>query len=90
MLTAFARLRSTSAPKARSASSPWSRVRAGSSTVVLPSASSPANSTEVFTCALATGGPIVDAMQLCAADAQRSAVAVGRLDLALPSASAAR
>jgi len=33
-----------------------SRVRVGSSTVVIPSACNPASSTAVFTCALATEG----------------------------------
>src|SRR5271166_4359181 len=47
--------RSTFAPNARRATSPWSRVRDGSSTAVTPSASNPANSSDVLTCALATG-----------------------------------
>ena len=45
----------TSAPNSRSAISVWSRDRAGSVTDVAPSANRPANSTQVFTCALATG-----------------------------------
>ena len=47
--------RSTGTPKAGSRRSVWSRLGAGSLTVVTPSASSPASSTAVFTCALATG-----------------------------------
>ena len=51
----FRRSTATSAPNSRSAISVWSRDRAGSVTDVAPSANSPANSTHVFTCALATG-----------------------------------
>ena len=47
--------RRTGTPAASSISSVWSRVGAGSSTVVLPRAPSPASSTADFTCALATG-----------------------------------
>ena len=48
-------LRLRSAPNARRATSPWSRVRSGSSTSVSPLANNPANSKQDFTCALATG-----------------------------------
>ena len=47
--------RTTVAPASASISSVWSRVGAGSSTVVFPSAFSPASRTADFTCALATG-----------------------------------
>ena len=47
--------RSTGTPKAASMRSVWSRLAAGSRTVVRPSACRPASSTAVFTCALATG-----------------------------------
>ena len=47
--------RRTSAPNAPSMRSVWSRVGTGSTTVVSPSAKSPAISTADFTCALATG-----------------------------------
>ena len=43
------------APKARSASSLWSRVRTASRTVVVPAVCKPASRTQVFTCALGTG-----------------------------------
>ena len=43
------------APNSSSASSVWSRVRAGSVTDVSPSANNPASSTADFTCALAIG-----------------------------------
>ena len=46
---------SRDAPAARSISSVWSRVGAGSITVVRPTAPSPASSTADLTCALATG-----------------------------------
>ena len=45
----------TRAPAARSISSVWSRVGAGSITVVLPSAPRPASRIADLTCALATG-----------------------------------
>ena len=45
----------TSAPKAVSISSVWSRVASGSITLVSPGAFRPASSTADFTCALATG-----------------------------------
>ena len=45
----------TLAPASCSMRSVWSRVGAGSTTVVSPSAYSPASSTADFTCALATG-----------------------------------
>jgi hypothetical protein len=47
--------RSTRTPAASSISSVWSRVGAGSTTVVLPRAPSPASRIADFTCALATG-----------------------------------
>ena len=43
------------APKARSASSLWSRVRTASRTVVVPAVCRPASRMQVFTCALGTG-----------------------------------
>ena len=51
--------RGTRAPAARSIRSVWSRVASGSTTVVSPSASSPASSTHDFTCAEATGSSYV-------------------------------
>ena len=48
-------LRSSLAPNARSACSEWSRVRTCSAIDVVPLACNPANSTAVFTCALAIG-----------------------------------
>ena len=53
----------TSAPNSRRAISVWSRERTGSVTEVAPSANSPANSTHVFTWALATGQRVVDGPQ---------------------------
>ena len=60
--SAPARDRLTSAPARRTATpapasirSVWSRLGAGSVTVVVPSAARPAMSTHDFTCALATG-----------------------------------
>ena len=47
--------RSTWAPKAFSAISPWSRVRTDSSTLVSPDARAPAKSIHDLTCALGTG-----------------------------------
>jgi hypothetical protein len=47
--------RRTVAPAAASIRSVWSRLRCGSTTVVVPSASSPASSTHDFTWALAIG-----------------------------------
>jgi len=47
--------RRTLTPALCSMISVWSRVASGSTTVVSPSASSPASSTHDFTCALATG-----------------------------------
>ena len=48
-------LRCTVTPAAVSMRSVWSRLAAGSVTVVAPSAARPASSTHDFTCALATG-----------------------------------
>ncbi len=48
-------VRVTVAPKARNASSLWSRVRTASRTVVVPAVCNPASSTQLFTCALGTG-----------------------------------
>jgi hypothetical protein len=47
--------RCTETPAPASIRSVWSRLGAGSTTVVVPPAPSPASSTQDFTCALATG-----------------------------------
>jgi hypothetical protein len=47
--------RRTGTPAPASIRSVWSRLRDGSTAVVVPSASSPASSAHDFTCALATG-----------------------------------
>ena len=60
-----------STPKAGSIRSVWSRLGAGSRTVVTPSACRPASRTAVFTCALATGRSCVEAAQAAAVDRQR-------------------
>ena len=52
----------SSAPNSRRAISLWSRDATASVTVVWPSAKSPANSTQVFTCALGTGQRPHDAL----------------------------
>ena len=55
--------RSTGTPRARSIRSVWSRVAIDSRTVVRPSARRPASRTADFTCALGTGGGVVDGRQ---------------------------
>ena len=57
----------------------WSRLGAGSTTVVDPSASMPAISTQDLTWALATGSAVLDARQLGAADRERREAPVARL-----------
>ena len=76
-------------PNAGSSRSVWSRLGAGSRTVVRPSACRPASRTAVFTCALGTGRVPVDAVSGAAVDGQRRP-AVGRCRCARPSRAAAR
>ena len=53
--TPSARRARTATPAPASIRSVWSRLGAGSTTLVVPAAASPASSTQDFTCALATG-----------------------------------
>ncbi len=75
--TARSSTRVTGAPRAASMRSVWSRLGAGSTTSVVPPACSPASTSAVFTCALATAEVVHAPDEVAAAHDERRQGAAG-------------